>query len=718
MANLIEAFNDCVDRMNAGESIETCLRDYPEYAERLRQLLQMGELVYRAHDESTAASDAQSEVRSRVVQSYRNRKARTTNWGRWFFSLAAVASLVLVVGIVTLALLGPAVGNVFSNIVSALDTGYSSRSPVVVEVTTLFDGAPLSTAVADALTATAIPFDATAKPAVEVTPAAMVTTTPHLSATPTPASTVILGPILTAEPRETALPDIVGVIATSVVGMSPVPATDVTEEVLAYHTVTFTPTGTATTTPTGSPAPSATYAPGTPTMPPTPAPTQETGFQPQASATPIPLPEIIPLNAGEIDDNARWDTYLLYRANFLPQYGNAVHDVDVTGRQIIHVTDEQGLPVLGARVQVYTGRTLVSETLTYATGQTLFFPNARAESRGQQSFRVVVEKGNAAVAFTLDPQRGPVWDVTLEDTLALDRVRLDVLFLLDTTGSMGDELAQLQNNILGISAQIAALPGGIDVRYGLVTYRDRGDAYVTRTYDFTPDVGMFQASLNGERADGGGDEPESLNQALHDAINNMSWRGEDTVKLVFLVADAPPHLDYPQDYDYAQEMVVAAQRGIKIHPIASSGLNQVGEYIFRQIAQYTMGHFIFLTYQQGASGEPGVVRQDLNVGTSDDPTTQQDQGDYTVERLDDLVLRLITDELLALTIRATSGNPVMATKVDISAAPPVDFRPLIVAALVGVSFLVGYSFSLRKSFAEKRKRKNDEREADWTDRRL
>jgi hypothetical protein len=453
-------------------------------------------------------------------------------------------------------------------------------------------------------------------------------------------------------------------------------------------------------------------------MPPTPAPTQQSGLQWQASPTPIPLPEIIPLNAGEIDDNARWDTYLLYRANFLPQYGYAVHDVDVTGRQIIHVTDEQGLPVLGARVQVYAGQTLVSESLTYATGQTLFFPNARPESRGQQSFRVVVEKGGEAVEFTLDPQRGPVWDVMLQDAPTLDRVRLDVLFLLDTTGSMGDELAQLQNNILGISAQIAALPGGIDVRYGLVTYRDRGDSYVTRTYDFTPDVGMFQASLNAESANGGGDEPESLNQALHDAINGVSWRGEDTVKLAFLVADAPPHLDYPQDYDYAQEMVVAAQRGIKIHPIASSGLNQIGEYIFRQIAQYTMGHFIFLTYQQGASGEPGIVRPDLNVGTPDDPTTQQDQGDYTVERLDDLVLRLITDELASLTARATSGNPVLATKVDVTAAPPTDFRPLIVAALVGASFLVGYSFSLRKSFTEKRKRKNDEREASWPDNRF
>jgi hypothetical protein len=472
----------------------------------------------------------------------------------------------------------------------------------------------------------------------------------------------------------------------------------------AFATLMPTVTMTVTPTPTGTPAPSATFAPETP------APTQSG----QQAALPTPTLAIIPMNAGEIDDNARWDNYLIYRSNFLQQYAFAVHDRDVTGRQIIRVTDDRGLPVLGARVQVYAGQMLISDTLTYATGQTLFFPTGQTADNTNLSYLVVVTKGQAAVEFTLNPQQGPVLDVTLADAPALDRVRLDVLFLLDTTSSMGDELAQLQNNILGISSQIAALPGNIDVRYGLVTYRDRGDTYVTRIYDFTPEVSVFQGSLSGESAAGGGDTPESLNEALHNAVRNISWRGEDTVKLMFLVADAQPHLDYPQDYDYAEEMAVAAQRGIKIHPIASSGLDQIGEYIFRQIAQYTMGHFIFLTYEQGTAGAPGIERPDLTVGTPDNPMTQQDQGAYTVERLDDLVLRLITDELSALSLRATSRNPVIASKAD-DPVPPVDFRPGLLLVLIGGSFLVGYSLNLRKSYAVKRKRKNDEREGDWID---
>ncbi len=95
---------------------------------------------------------------------------------------------------------------------------------------------------------------------------------------------------------------------------------------------------------------------------------------------------------------------------------------------------------------------------------------------------------------------------------------------------------------------------------------------------------------------------------------------------MFLVADAPPHLDYPRDYDYATEMMEANRLGIKVFPIASSGLDDQGEYIFRQIAQHTMGKFIFLLYGG---------------------TTSHSVGQYTVQQLDDLVVRLLVEGELA-----------------------------------------------------------------------
>ncbi|MBZ0318968.1 MAG: VWA domain-containing protein [Anaerolineae bacterium] len=361
---------------------------------------------------------------------------------------------------------------------------------------------------------------------------------------------------------------------------------------------------------------------------------------------------VSPLNAGEIDDNTAWDAHLSYRQNFLPAYSGLVHDVDVSQRQIITVTDPQGLPIIGARVMVYSGQTVLTESRTYATGETLFFPSAW-QGEAQQSYRVVVQKEETAVEFSLDPNAGHEWVVELDATNQADSIPLDVLFLLDSTGSMADEIAQLQTNILAISEQINQIPGNVDTRYGLVTYRDRGDAYVTLSYDFVSNVTEFQTSLMNVQAGGGGDTPESLNEALHLAVQGLQWRGDDTIKLIFLVADAAPHLDYANDFDYAQEMVVASWEGIKIHPIASSGLTPDGEYIFRQLAQYTMGRFLFLTYQSGTSGAPGTQRTDLEAST--------ENNNYSVEYLDELVLRLITDEIAALdTVSNTQAAAVAA----------------------------------------------------------
>jgi uncharacterized protein YegL len=445
-----------------------------------------------------------------------------------------------------------------------------------------------------------------------------------------------------------------------------------------------------------------------------------------AGGPPAPV-QVSPLNAGEINDNAEWDEYLTYRDNYLAQYSYTVRDVNVEARQLITVTDSDDLPLLGARVLVYDGQTFISESRTYANGQTLFFPSAWTHNA--QTYRVVVQHGSTAVEFTLNPQVSSEWQVTLD--IAQQSVpQLDVLFLVDATGSMADEIAQLQSNILSISSQMQQTFGNVDVRYGLVTYRDRGDAYVTQRYDFVSDVQEFQATLSRVRADGGGDTPESLNEALRVAVRDVSWRGGEAIKLIFLVADAAPHLDYVNDADYSHEMIAAAWRGIKVFPIASSGLTPDGEFIFRQIAQYTMGHFLFLTYQQGATaGETGTTRSDLEAG----------EQSYTVEQLDELVLRLITDEISALDLAfVNAGTPATVTSASlppeyvvpnafalVGSAQPVALRAAVVvsapvvddlrftlslpqmAAIVAGCLLVGYLISMLYR-AERRKRKNEE----------
>lgn len=352
------------------------------------------------------------------------------------------------------------------------------------------------------------------------------------------------------------------------------------------------------------------------------------------------------LNAGEIDDNATWSDYQQYRDSYLIRNSRQVHDVDVSERQTITVTDGQDLPILGARVMVYGSQELIAEYQTDSAGQAQFFPKAWAAADNEQSLRVVVQYEQSASEFYLSPGRSSAWHVVLDEQPSGGSIPLDVVFLLDATGSMRDEIEQLQDNILAISFEIDNLPADTDVRYGLVTYRDRGDEYVTRQYDFVSDVQAFQEKLNEVEAKGGGDNPESLNEALHVAVQEMGWRDEGTIKLVFLVADAPPHLDYANDYDYVYEMIAASWNGIKVHPIASSGLPENGEFIFRQIAQYTQGHFIFLTYENGNSGAAGSSRTDLEAGDSN----------FTVEQLDDLVLQLILSEIEALDVPVENGG--------------------------------------------------------------
>lgn len=324
------------------------------------------------------------------------------------------------------------------------------------------------------------------------------------------------------------------------------------------------------------------------------------------------------LRAGSVDDNAAFGDYLKYRDEFR-RLGIRVHDVDVSVRHVVTVVDEAGRPLLGAAV-----REGDQEVRTGPDGRALLFGNIGGAT---------VEWGTASVAVDF-AQGGREHSVSLPVRRPEGPAKLDVHFLIDTTGSMGDEIDRLKDSVRSVAERISALPGEADLRLGMTVYRDRGDLFVTRTFDFTSSVDVFKTALAEVRADGGGDTPEDLNAGLHEAVTSPSWRGDDTVKLVFLIADAPPHLDYQGGADYAADVRAAARRGIKIMPIASSGLDDQGEYVFRQLAHITMGRFTFLTY--GADGASPGDQTDHHV------------SDYAVLALDDLVVRLVSDELRPL----------------------------------------------------------------------
>ena len=369
----------------------------------------------------------------------------------------------------------------------------------------------------------------------------------------------------------------------------------------------------------------------------------------KTTGPPAPVPpdevERPVVTAGSIDDNAAWEDYLLYRQWFdaLPSRP-AVLDIRVEGRQIIAVVDGDGRPVPGSAVSVTdAGGAEVARLTTYADGRALFHaPAGEVDPSTQRraSYDVTVTPPSGAGGDAVTQALASETDehtVVLDGSRAAVPVRLDIAFLLDATGSMSDEIERLKANMVSMATQIAELPGDPDVRFALTVYRDHGDLFVTRTFDFTGDVEAFSEALRDVEADGGGDRPEALEEGLHDVLTGAAWRGDDTRKLVFLVADAPPHVG-GEGPAYADDLRAAAAEGVKIFPIASSGLadDAQGEYVFRQLAQQTMGRFVFLTY--GADGvSPG------------DATAHQVAPDaYSTLPLDELVVQLVRDEVAAL----------------------------------------------------------------------
>lgn len=203
--------------------------------------------------------------------------------------------------------------------------------------------------------------------------------------------------------------------------------------------------------------------------------------------------------------------------------------------------------------------------------------------------------------------------------------KLDLMLVIDTTGSMGDEIRYLQSELAAIVDALKARHRGLDLRVGFVFYRDLGDEYVTNTVAMNRDIPAAQAVLSQRWAGGGGDYPEAMEQALIRAAG-QDWRG-DAAKSLLLVADAPPHDENVGKAWLAAEHLRASR--VHIVPVAASGVADKAEYVMRAMAAATQSRYTFLTDDSGVGNRHAPPAIDC----------------YLVTRLDALLRRVIDSQI-------------------------------------------------------------------------
>jgi hypothetical protein len=194
--------------------------------------------------------------------------------------------------------------------------------------------------------------------------------------------------------------------------------------------------------------------------------------------------------------------------------------------------------------------------------------------------------------------------------LGKPRPRVEVAFVLDTTGSMGGLIEGAKRKIWSVARRIGEGQPRPDLRIALVAYRDRGDQYVTRVHDFTGDMDAVYSRLMSFQAEGGGDTPEHVSQALHDGVNRLSWSPEAGLKVLFLVGDAPPHLDYQDGYYYRRAVGAARQKGIAVESI-QCGADPQTAAVWQEIAGLGGGHYARIDASGGMPVQVTPVDADL-----------------------------------------------------------------------------------------------------------
>ena len=334
------------------------------------------------------------------------------------------------------------------------------------------------------------------------------------------------------------------------------------------------------------------------------------------------------LTAGEVNDFRKWDMWTDIAKDELSQY-IGTWGINPTKRYTVQLTSLDNKPVSDAVVNLIsqTGQ-IIWSARSDNTGKAELWADAyKANNDDESGLSVeVIYKGKRQIKNSISDFKNGINFIKVNEYCSHSQ-NVDIVFAMDATGSMGDEIEYLKTELLDIIERLQKAQDDKNLRIGSIFYRDFDYPFneLITTHDLTNDFASVNEFINSQKSIGGNSTPEAVEVALSSAVNEFTWSEDAVARIMFLILDAPPHED-PQTLERFRELTArASAMGIRIIPLTASGIDKSSEYLMRSLALLTNGTYLFLTDDSGIGG------------SHIKPTTDS----YDVEMMNEMIVRII-----------------------------------------------------------------------------
>jgi hypothetical protein len=330
------------------------------------------------------------------------------------------------------------------------------------------------------------------------------------------------------------------------------------------------------------------------------------------------------LTAGEVNDFSHYNYWKGLTATELEEW-KKLWKLNPTHRYSVSLKNDKGFPIINKVIHLKKDSEMIWTARTDNTGRAelWFKPNDLSVDKASDILQIVDDNELVLVSKPKEFHDG-INSYTYKQN-CIEQNKINIAFVIDATGSMGDEISYLQAELYDVIERTKKQFPSSDLAIGSVFYRDFGDEYLVKNFDFTTKIPNVISFIKKQTANGGGDTPEAVIEALGASIENMNWDDDARTKLLFLLLDAPPHYSDENVVKLQNLVKKAAAKGIRIIPIAASGIDKSTEFLMRAIALETNGTYLFITNHSGIGND------------HIEPSTES----YKVEMLNDLILRVI-----------------------------------------------------------------------------